>query len=385
MAILTHTSARKDISARAIDRNQMSPGLFSYNTLAAQVADRITEAIRRGTWVAVLPNERMLAQTLQISRKTLRKALAMLKRAGLVEASARLGHRIVARSAPKKRMDIAVGLLTPEPLDCLPTPTALWVDELRLLLSGRGIRLASYSSSRFFGRHSASSLARLTRQNPMACCVLTHSDASMQRWFSSEGVPCILAGSCQRGLKLPSVDLDYFAVCRHAVGAMLRLGHRRLVFLSQESPRVGDLESEAGFCDGAAHSGHADVTATINRHDGSVEGLWRTMTRLFSLRSPPTGILIAKPIFYLTTMSFLAHRGLRVGVDVSLMSRDHDYFLRYLRPSPAGYAVTPRAFAKRMYPVVLARALNQPLSQLDYRIEPKIVRGESLAAPPPVH
>lgn len=360
----------------------MTIELHNYHTLAAQVAARIAKEIRAGTWVASLPSERTLTETLKVSRKTVRKSLAQLQREGLIKTGHRVGHRIVGSvpvAAPQK---LSIGLLTPNSLEQLPAHTTLWIDELDTLLFERGIKLAPFSSHRFFSRGSNQALDRLVRQNPQACWVLTHSSAAMQRWFFEHRVPCVIAGSCPKGLRLPNVDLDYFAVCRHAVGAMLRLGHRRFGLVVNESQRVGDLESEAGFADAVQTSGRPEVESTVTRHDGTVEGAWRVLSRLFDATRPPTALLIAKPDIYLTVVTFLADRGLRVGRDVSLISRDHDTFLSYLKPSPAGYVLSPRVYAKRLFAHVLAFVRNEPISQLEQRIEPKFVPGRSLAAPP---
>ena len=355
---------------------------FNYHSLPLQVAARIAHDIRSGTWVSSLPSERALAETLQVSRKTVRKSIAQLQRDGLIKTSRRLGHRIVAQPPASPRQEHSIGLLTPESLDQLPSHTALWVEDLRALLFERGIRLAAFSSCRFFSRGSDDALARLVKQNPQSCWVLTHSNETMQRWFVERGVPCIVAGSCHRGLPLPNVDLDYFAVCRHAVGAMLRLGHRRIAFFVQQSQRGGDMESEAGYADGIRLSGRTDIQSSVVRHDGTVDGAWRMLTRLFDSLGAPTALLVAKPAFYLTTVTFLAERNLRVGERISLISRDHDAFLACLRPTPAGYVVSPKTYAKRLFPLVLAYMRNELVAQPAQRIEPKFVSGRSLAPPP---
>ncbi|MSU64826.1 MAG: GntR family transcriptional regulator [Opitutus sp.] len=355
----------------------------NYHSLAAQVAARIAKEVRAGTWITSLPSERSLAKTLQVSRKTVRKSIAQLQRDGLIKTSQRIGHGIVGSTRPAARQEPSIGLLTPNSLEQLPSHTTLWIDELRTLLFEREIKLTAFSSARFFSRGADEALARLVRQNPQACWLLTHSNASMQRWFFEHRVPCVVAGSCPKGLRLPNVDLDYFAVCRHAVGAMLRLGHRRLAFFVDEAQRGGDLESEAGFTDAVHRSGRTEVEAAVARHDGTVDGAWRALARLFDAPRPPTALLIAKPDIYLTTLTFLADRGLRVGRDVSLISRHHDTFLSYLKPAPAAYVVSPKTYAKRLFSHVLALVRSEPIPHFDQRIEPKFVPGRSLVAPPP--
>jgi GntR family transcriptional repressor for pyruvate dehydrogenase complex len=67
---------------------------------SAQVADQIVAAIRSGAVApgARLPSERELAGTLQVSRPTLREALAGLELAGLIQS--RQGHGTVVVATP---------------------------------------------------------------------------------------------------------------------------------------------------------------------------------------------------------------------------------------------------------------------------------------------
>lgn len=355
---------------------------INYDTLAGQVAARIAREIRRGTWISALPSERALTATLQVSRKTVRKSIAQLQRSGLIKTSSRMGHRILDRAgAPAVHHELSVGLLAPEALDKLPSYTALWFEEFRAVLFENGIRLTAFSSCRFFSRGMSDSLARLIRQSPQTCWVLTHSNEEVQRWFFNSQLRCIVAGSCHPGVKLPNVDLDYFAVCRHAVGAMLRQGHRRVAFLTQRSQRAGDLDSEAGFHDGVRRSTRPGLESTVVHHDGTADSVWRMLGRLFDSPAPPTALLVAKPVFYLTTVAFLAERGLRVGRDIALICRDHDTFLSYLRPTPAGYAFSPKIYAKRLVPLVLAHVRNENIPHLDQRIDPEFIAGLSLGPP----
>ena len=354
----------------------------NYQSLPAQVAERIAADIRSGTWKTLLPAERVLTGTLQVSRKTLRKALVLLQRDGLVESQDRLGHRILARervARPKPR-DVSVGLLTSESLEHLPSYTALWVDELRTLLFERGVRLVTYSGRSFFNRSPETALTRLVRQNPHAFWVLAHSNERMQQWLYDRGIPSLIAGSCYRGLPLPNVDLDYLAIGRHAAGTLLRHGHRRVAMLVNQSQRAGDIDSEAGFVQGVRGSSHSEAEAIIMRHDGTVAGASRVLARHFSRSAAPTAVLVAKPTFYLTLQAFLARRGLRVPEDVSLISRENDSFLSYLIPAPACYSLSPKTYARRLFTLTTALMQGDPVAHPQQRIEPEFVPGNSLAS-----
>ncbi len=357
-----------------------SPPPQVYASLVEQVAHRIVQEIEGETWVDWLPGERSVAETLQVSRKTVRKALGVLQSQGAIRTVQGRGHEIAARPRTRTRpASLTVGLLTPDSLEQLRPFTALWVDVLRSLLIQGGFRLATFSGHRYFTQRPEKALARLVSQNPQSCWVLAHSNERVQQWFQDAGKPCVIAGSSHAGLALPSVDLDYFATCRHAVGSMLRHGHRHVALLTKHSQRAGDLESEAGFSAGARQPGYGEIVSHVLRHDGTVAGVDRMLSRMFELRSPPTAILVVNPAYYLTTVTFLAQRRLRVPQDVSLVSRDDDPFLAYLNPSPARYTCHPRTFAKRLLQPLLLQLRDERLGQTAYRIEPKYVPGDSLA------
>jgi LacI family transcriptional regulator len=354
----------------------------SYQSLSAQVAARIAEEIRAGTWQEWLPGERALTDSLQVSRKTLRKALAQLQRDGTLVTTHGLGHRIAIAAPPAsaRRADTTIGLLTPESLENLRPYTALWVDELRALLIEHGARLNTFAGHRFFNTRPDKALARLVQQNPQTGWVLAHTNEQIQQWFSDRRVPCVIAGSCHHGLDLPSVDWDNFAICRHAAGAMLRLGHRRVAFLTKQSQRAGDLESEAGFVDGVRRS-RAGAEPIILRHDGTAESVNRVLARVFGAATPPTALLIANPVYYLSAITFLAQRGLRVPQDVSLVSRNDDTFLTYVTPAPARYTGNAKTYAKRLLQPIQSILRGEPVTHPVQRIEPTFVAGASLTAP----
>ncbi len=364
----------------------MSSAPQKYQSLTAQVAERIAAEIKNGTWGNWLPGERTLTKTLQTSRKTLRKALAQLKREGTIRTRHGLGHEIrgAAGSAPSLTGagEGTVGLLTPESLENLRPYTALWVDELRALLFESGAKLTTFSGHRFFTGRPEKALARLVEQNPQRCWVLAHSNERIQQWFHEKRVPCIIAGSSHPGLPLPNVDLDYFAVCRHAAGAMLRLGHRRVALFMKQSERAGDLESQRGFEDGVRTSRHPDAESIIVQHNGTVDGAYRVLARVFTSQSPPTALLVAQSAFYLTTIAFLAERGLRVPKAVSLMCREDDTFLAYLKPAPARYSCNPKVYAKRLALQVELCFRGETGGNLIHRIEPRYLSGASLGPAP---
>jgi DNA-binding LacI/PurR family transcriptional regulator len=360
----------------------MSQQLPQRHSLASQTADILREGIRQGTWQDRLPGERTLCEKYQISRNTLRTALTQLQREQLIRAVHGSGNRILTK--PHKNagrlQSHDVGLLSPEPLERLRPTQTLWIDELRAMLSERGCRLHVFHGRQYFRANPDSALQRLIAESPHGCWVLTLSNAAIQRWFAKNEMPCVVAGSVHAGLDLPYRDLDHRAICRHAAGVLLGLGHRKLALVIARSQLAGDLESEAGFVDGVQKSPHAGAETFVGRHDGSVEGIGHAMRRLVDQRPPVTAILVANAYHYLTVVSRLMQAGRRVPQDVSVISRDDDLFLSYLAPGPARYAASSHALAKSLLRPVLELLEKTPPSRRGLRLMPEFKTGGSIVA-----
>ena len=362
------------------------PLLPQRQSLVSQTVELLRREIAQGTWREWLPAERALCAMLQVSRNTLRRALAQLVRDGVLQSRHGAGTRVPAAPPPprppaERTRDVAV--LSPDPVELLRPTQTLWIDELRALLSERGVRLHVIHGRQYFRAQPGLALSKLLAQQPHGCWILTLSTLAIQQWFHAHGVPCLVAGSVHGGLDLPFRDLDHRASCRHAAGHLLGLGHRRLALLIAKSRLAGDLASEAGFLEGARKLPPADASAVIAHHDGTVAGICLALRRLLERPPAPTALLVPNAYHYLTVASRLAQLGRRVPQDVSLLSRDEDPFLSFLVPAPARYVVNPRAMARSLLPAVLDLLDGRPVAQRGVQLMPEFIRGESTAAPPP--
>lgn len=360
----------------------MTTGSPRFASLTAQVSDSLREKIRSRIWGEWLPSERSLAATLQVSRKTLRKALAQLQREGTVEAVRGLGNRIVASKSRAGRATVepVVVLLTPDPVEHMRPYTTLWISHLKSLLFEHGFRLRLVDGRKYFTRHPSAVLKKLTARQPAACWLLANSTEATQRWFSEQHFPCVVAGSCHPGIDLPQVDLDHYALCRHAAGVMLGAGHRCVALLNERAGRAGDLESEAGFIAGVRESPHPNAVPLVMHHEHSSESLSRALERLLSMPQTPTAILVSNGASYLTVISSLAQRKLRVPQDVSVVSRDDEPFLHFIVPRPAYYAANPHTFAKRLLKPLLQRLAGETSFPRNTRMLPTFIKGGSLGS-----
>jgi LacI family transcriptional regulator len=258
----------------------------------------------------------------------------------------------------------------------------LWIDALRAMLSERGCRLHVFHGPQYFRTNPSAALEKLVSQHPHGCWILVLSNETTQRWFERNKVPCIVAGSVYEGLTLPFCDLDHRAVCRHAAGLLMSLGHRKVALLLRKSRRAGDLETEAGFVEGVRQSPHGDAEAVVAYHDATVASICSTVKRLMEQDPFPTALLVANAYHYLTVSGRLAQMGWKVPQDVSILSRDEDPFLPFVLPDPARYSASPHVMAKNLLRPVMELLEGGIIIHGSILIMPAFQRGESLAPPP---
>jgi len=347
-------------------------------SLVTQAVGILKENISAGLWSGQLPGELELCEHLHVSRVTLRKALDELQREGWVSSSQGRRREIVKRSHRSPTASKRVILLTELPLHLLHPFTIYWMDCLRSHLSEAGYILDIHSGQAAFGANAENSLWQLRKQFHPAGWVLYRSNERMQQWFSQHSLPCVIAGSRHPNIQLPSVDVDYRAACRHAVGQFLARHHQQIVFLNPESGAAGDLESEQGFLEAAKVARHDEVRAIVMRHDGTVQGICNKLDLLLARPQRPTAFLVSRPAFALTSLCHLLRKALNLPRDVALISRDDDSFLASAVPTIARYSSSPTAFARKVSRVVLDMVQGAAWSRADIRIMPSFVAGQTL-------
>jgi LacI family transcriptional regulator len=335
-------------------------------SLSVQTAAAIRKGIEETAWREFLPSERRLCEMFQVSRPTIRTALQQLAKEGLIEIHHGRRNRLLASgraSAPRSRL---VVLVSHEPIEHTTLAAYQGITEMRAHLAEHSFTTEvlvcpprSFSAQR-------RKLESFLRQNRVFCCVLLSLGKELQEWFATHAIPALVLGSCHPAVKLPSLDVDYRSVCRHAAGILRGKGHRRIAFIVPNSNVAGDLVSEEGFREGLVrrHSGD-EISALVVRHNGTPANLTAMLDALFESPQPPTALLVAKPQHVFFVMVYLLKHGKKVPESVSLISRDHDHLFENMI---AHYRFEGEAFANR-----LSRLMLQMVSQGYLPAEPNLI------------
>jgi len=348
-------------------------------SLVDQVAEILRRGLRAGEWAEGMPPERVLCDRLQVSRPTLRAALDMLRREGVVRLAANRRKWMPVRR--KRTLPSAgqklIAFLSPGPPHALDTSNLFALDELRRHLHDAGFRLEFVTDPRLKGEAPLRVLEGLVHQVGADCWILHWARTQVQRWFRDQRLRVIVKGTCYEGITLPSIDLHYRALARHAVGIFFRMGHRRILLLRPERGR-GDLAQEEGFLDAFEATRRAGAVPLVLRHDGTPANVRCGLRAFMSSRTPPTAILISHAIQVLTVMTDLMNSGLRVPKDVALISSHHELFLDQVTPTVACYQIDWSVLATRLSRMAVRLASTGVLDCRPVLIMPEFRPGDSL-------
>jgi len=322
--------------------------LLKRESLIHRVAVVLEAAIRRGEWRRV-PSERRLCVQLHVSRLTLERALDLLKKKGLIRSLPRVGYEIcMAQTRVVRPKSKAIRILLRRAYECLPSWFQLVYGEVDRILLREGFELCFYSMMTLKSTTSSRRLARLVQQEQAACWVIHSVPRETQLWFMMHHIPTLVIGHCFPGVRLPAIDTDNRAICRHAVTHLMRLGHRHIALLIPRQRLAGDRFSEQGFREGINEAPPSDVRGDIWHYNLTAESVRRLIRKRWSKPGYPTALIVSHPYCAITAAGGLMQCGLRLGKDVSLICQESDETLAWATPPIASYVLSREAFARRI-------------------------------------
>lgn len=344
-------------------------------SLVAQTVATLARELALGRWRGGLPPERELCSLLQISRTTVRAALAELERRGGLRRGKRGRPEPGEGSAPpdERPSETKVCLLTPLGFERMGRFEWIWRDALRERLAGHGVGLAIHVRPNVFGARSHRRLAELVAQNPDATWLLLRSSQALQQWFEAQRVPAVVAGSRHQDVHLPGIELDLTEVVRHAVAKLTAQGHRRLAFFLEPTPAAGQRLSEETFREASQRVASAHVI----HHGPSRPEFLRAFSTCLSQPDAPTGLVVDRYTHALTALTWLLGRGVRWPGPIALISREDGASLGFSVPAITSYSFDPLLYARKAARLLLNVATGAPRLGRQHRVLPQLQRRET--------
>jgi len=359
------------------------PDIPRKQSLAALVLERLREGILRGEWEGALPAERPLGETLQVSRSTLRLALAQLKKEGWIAVEGK--RHVIQRRPATSRSGILktrrVVFLSPLPLERLPSLVLFVYAELGRKLSALGATIQLESSPAFSHRRVDRSLEKIASDTDADAWVLYRSPPAVQEHFESRGLAAVLLGNAAAGVELPALRVDYPAALRHCLGSLRRKGHRNdeIMLALPDQQLAGTIELERGFRDEVGDGPRQRILKHREDYSDIESRLEQTLRGGFV----PTAIIAFRPSAAARIHGLLPHRlGIAVPGQVSLACLDDAPFMHQLVPRIDRYHVDTDRLVRFVFNGLSRQLSSGIVRGWDHRpFVPEYVPGETLALP----
>ena len=348
------------------------------STLARQVEDILRQGIQTRRWQDYLPSELALCDLLQVSRKTIRHALAALQNDQII-AEGRSGKRRAILARPGKRRrgvsspDLPVYLLAPERLSDLPSRHLILIDRLRAQLAQREKRLEVVRSRALSLKRPNEILKKLIAKYPASAWVLVKSPPAVQDWFAREHIPCVIGGTPARAETIPGCDFDFAAATFHATTHLFRNGHRRIAFVLHHQVLPGDERS--------IHSYHkamqqcvGDQGVILRAPEEGTSRLSAQLDRTFRKSDCPTALIISDVQTLITSYSQLSTMGLTVPRDVSIICLDDSRNMSCFVPEITRYQFDYQQQSQRLFRQLVSIMEGEAIATFEC-IVPELIKG----------
>ncbi len=352
-------------------------------TVITLTLEALRKEIAKGTWGEYLPNERQLCHLFRVSRPSLRQALKSLDREGLIDVQHGKRTRICERPASPGEAGTesrVVAVLSTQVQHEVERRHLMMFNELHNALLPHAWHLETHFNDKLLVRSPQRYLERVVLEHPARCWLLVSSSPAIQAWFAERGLPCLVLGTCHEGISLPSFDLEYRAVGRHAAGFFLGRGFENIVLTMPKTDLAGDRETLEGFRDVLSrHPRGREVRLTLLRHEHSTRDFIHKMETLLPSKKGPVALFVLYPSYTMTAMLYALRRGYQVPKDISILARDYYSHFEYLDQMPAHYAADRGMQMERLSRLVLQLSKSGFLRNRPYRMIPKLVEGETVA------
>ncbi len=350
--------------------------------LASRVAEVLRQKTRNGTLPDPLPGESQLAADLGVSRSTVRDALQILAREGLVHITK--GKRTRLAGGPRKTRHgsrtVSVCVIGSFDSQTLEPFYGSILGQARLHFAEAGMPWEQYFS---LPQHNTIAfLDEIVKQRPHAYHLLVGVSRQVQEYFEKTNRNAIILGTNHPGVTLTAIDLDYRALAAHAGNLLLRRGCRQVITMVPEALRAGDTITRETIA--AVFAKHPEVILSEEiTPKGTRNDFKRICDRVLKRITPHTAIFCFYSEFTFALISRAAQLGLKVPRDFFLLSRDDHAYFSYHFPEISHYAFCKKLLQQQIVRIISRIQTGLPLARKSHLITPELVEGETL--PPARH
>ncbi|GAC1416441.1 MAG: LacI family DNA-binding transcriptional regulator [Acidobacteriaceae bacterium] len=213
----------------------------------------------------------------------------------------------------------------------------------------------------------------LQRKVDGVAIMTSEMDVAMLDVFAQRQIPLVFLDVGIPGPGVSNVKINYAAGVDSALSHLVRLGHKRIAFISGPMALESAKIRSKAFMEDSAREHLTQYKGLIQEGNHRVDGGHAAMLRILDSRARPTAVVTSNDLTAIGAMGAIAERGLRVPQDISVIGFDDIQLSAFTSP-PLTTVSLPRA--------EIAEAAFHAL--LDARSKPgkKLARGKEHVVEP---
>lgn len=344
---------------------------------AEQVAEHIRKHITQQRMRGDMPGIHQLAADLMVNHKTVKTALEILQREGLLVTQGQGKPRRIQVSGLTKKRTMRVAILLYDEDDKK-------VD--RILASVQ--RLIEAGHEPFYVKKSlvdlkmnVGSVAKLVKQTEADAWIVVAGSVDVLEWFAEQDFPAFALYGRVANVSIASAIPYTVPAVNEVIKHLITLGHRRLVLIAREErrkPKPGFTEQM--FLEELESHGISTGAYNLPDWEETPAGLHALFESLFQ-HTPPTALLTQGSEITTAAILYCANKGIKVPQQVSIVSMDADRAFAWCHPSVSHIGFDNEVLVKRI--VTWANQISR--GKIDERMtttDAEFIRGGTISVPP---
>ena len=304
---------------------------FRLLSAVEQVAEHLRREMLRGSLQGKLPGINPLATELGVGHKTVKAALRILEKEGILINQGRGARRLISLPDDSSPPALRVSILDHDPLD----QTDQWMVALRQQLLNNGHNPCFTEKSLIELGMDLSRIARLVKRTPTDAWVVSSASREVLEWFAEQETPTFSLFGVRVGLPIAGTGPDKAKPIADATRRLIALGHRRISLLCLSQLRLPKpAHGVRAFFHELEAAGITTGQFNLPDWEASERGFKKCLDSLYGL-TPPTALILDEPYLFHAAFHHFTRLGLRVPHDVSLVCTDPDPGFNWCQPSVA--------------------------------------------------
>ncbi|MDP0489831.1 MAG: substrate-binding domain-containing protein [Verrucomicrobiota bacterium JB023] len=339
-----------------------------------QVAAHLKRSIQEGQWSRYIPGAKRLASELNVNTKTVESALLILERDEIIINQGPGKRRLIMPTTTESSRQARVGILLYEQAD----RQVPYLIELQHALTKAGHSVIFGEKSLVQTKMRLSAIEKTVEQTPADIWLIVGGPRHVLEWFAERPEPSFAIFGRSSEVNIAGAGPDKAPCFAEATRKLIGLGHQRISLITRKLRR----QPTPGLCERAflaelAKHGLPTSDFNLPDWDESIEGLQGLLKSLFQV-TPPTALIVDEVPFLITTLQFLASRGLKVPEDVSLVSNEFDPSFMWCKPTFAHVNWSSRRLVDSTLRWVDATTRGKQ-TRRQIRLQGEFIMGETIA------